>query len=180
MPRIHYNAPAVLTFSILAILFCLINADGWCAVPGRGRFSINDPMDYLRLLTHVLGHGGWQHLLGNLTFILLLGPILEDRYGTGDMTLMILVTALVTGMVNILLSPHYLLGASGIVFMLIILASIVNIRGGSIPLTFILVAIIFIGKEVSDGLVKPDNVSQLTHIIGGLVGAVFGFRIKKR
>jgi membrane associated rhomboid family serine protease len=96
------------------------------------------------------------------------------------MTLMILVTALVTGLVNIISSPHYLLGASGIVFMLIILASIVNIRGGSIPLTFILVAIIFIGKEVSDGLLKPDNVSQLTHIVGGLVGAVFGFRIKKR
>jgi len=180
MPRFHYNAPAVLTFSILAILFCLINADNWCAVPGRGRFSINDPMDYLRLLTHVLGHGGWPHLFGNLTFILLLGPILEDRYGTGDITLMILATALVTGLVNIIFSPHYLLGASGIVFMLIILASIVNIRGGSIPLTFILVAIIFIGKEVSDGLLKPDNVSQLTHIIGGLVGAIFGFRIKKR
>lgn len=178
MPKIHYNAPTILTFSLLCVLFCLINADNWCAVPG----DLRSPMDYVRLFTHVLGHGGWPHLLGNLTFILLLGPILEDRYRSGYMTLMILATALVTGLAHTLLSPasSSLLGASGVVFMLIILASIVNIRGGSIPLTFILIAIIFIGKEVTDALHKDDNVSQLAHIVGGGVGAVFGFRKKKR
>ncbi len=179
MPRIHYNAPGVLTFSLLAMVFCLIDADKWCAAPGRGGFSFSHPMDYFRLFTHVLGHDGWPHLLGNLTFILLLGPILEDRYGTGNMVLMILATALVTGMANILFSPSGLIGASGVVFMLIILSSIVDIRKGSIPLTFVLIAFIFIGKELRDALSKDDNVSQLAHIVGGLVGAFFGFRIKK-
>ena len=179
MPRIHYNAPSVLTFSLLAIVFCLINAEGWCAVPGRGNFSFTRPMDYFRLFTHVLGHAGWPHLLGNLTFILLLGPILEERYGTGEITFMIFATALATGFANILISPNHLVGASGVVFMLIILASIVDFRKGTIPLSFLLIALIFIGKEVSDALSKDDNVSQLAHIVGGLVGAFFGFRLKK-
>ena len=43
---------------------------------------------------------GWP--LGNLTFILLLGPILEERYGTGEITFMIFATALAT-VSNILL-----------------------------------------------------------------------------
>ena len=120
------------------------------------------------------------HLLGNLTFILLLGPILEERYGTGEITFMIFATALATGFANILLSPNHLVGASGVVFMLIILASIVDFRKGTIPLSFLLIALIFIGKEVSDALSKDDNVSQLAHIVGGLVGAFFfGFRLKK-
>lgn len=179
MPRIHYNAPAVLTFSLLSVLFCLINAELWCAVPGRGHFSPTNPLDYFRLFTHVLGHAGWPHLMGNLTFVLLLGPILEQRYGTGKIVFMILTTALLTGLANILLSPLHLVGASGVVFMFIILTSIVDIKRGSIPLTFLLVAFIFIGKEIGDALSKEDNVSQLAHIVGGAVGAIFGFRKKK-
>ena len=96
-----------------------------------------------------------------------------------EITIMIFATALATGFANILLSSNHLVGASGVVFMLIILASIVDFRKGTIPLSFLLIALIFIGKEVSDAFSKDDNVSQLAHIVGGLVGAFFGFRLKK-
>ena len=53
---------------------------------------------------------------------------------------MILVTALLTALLNAVFFNTGLLGASGIVFMLILLSSCANIRAGEIPLTLILVA----------------------------------------
>ena len=179
VPRIHFNAPTVLIFSLLCIIVHMLSIDGHCAVPGRGGFNLNQPIHYLKLFTHVLGHGSWEHLFGNLTLILLLGPILEDRYESGSLAIMVLLTALITGIANILLSKYALMGASGIVYMFIILASIVNIRGGTIPLTFLLVAIVFIGKEIIAALDQKDNISQMAHIVGGIIGAFLGFKFKR-
>jgi hypothetical protein len=86
---------------------------------------------------------------------------------------MIVVTGLVSGLVDLALGDRTL-GASGIVFMMILLASTANIRAGTIPLTFIAVAVIYIGGEIVRAF-NDDNVSQLGHILGGLCGAAFGF-----
>ena len=91
---------------------------------------------------------------------------------------MIVITAAITGLANITLFSSGLLGASGIVFMLILLASITDIRQGEIPLTFILIALIFIGKELT-AIFQDDNISQMAHIIGGLTGGFFGFLVAK-
>src|SRR5690349_4237987 len=104
-----------------------------------------DWTSYLGLFTHPLGHVGWDHYLGNFMLILLVGPILEERHGSMSLLLMMLVTAVVTGLVNVAFSDHALLGASGIVFMMILLASTANIRQGEIPLTFVAIAAIYLG-----------------------------------
>ena len=124
---------------------------------------------------HVLGHASWQHLIGNFMLILLLGPILEERFGSFSLLVMILLTALVTGLINVAFSSQGLMGASGIVFMMILLASTANIRQGEIPLTFIAVAIIYLGGEIVNAVTEKDQVSQMAHLVGGIVGAVFGF-----
>jgi len=124
---------------------------------------------------HIFGHASWEHLLGNFMLILLLGPILEERHGSLSLAIMILITALVTGLINLAFSSNFLLGASGVVFMMILLASTANIRQGEIPLTFIAVAVIYLGGEIYAGMTKNDNVSHLGHLLGGLSGAAFGF-----
>jgi membrane associated rhomboid family serine protease len=91
---------------------------------------------------------------------------------------MMLVTALVTGLLNILFFHTGLLGASGIVFMLILLVSFTNSKSGEIPLTFILIALLFIGKEILQSL-QSDQISQFAHIIGGICGSVFGFTTRR-
>jgi membrane associated rhomboid family serine protease len=65
-------------------------------------------------------------------------------------------------------------GASGIVFMLILMASFTNIRQGRLPVTVLLVAVLYIGNEIILGLFTVDNISRISHIVGGLCGAVFG------
>ena len=72
-----------------------------------------------------------------------------------------------------------LLGASGIVFMMIVMSSLSGMKEGCIPITLILVLVLYVGREVVDGVVLSDNVSQLTHIIGGLCGALFGLSVRR-
>ena len=177
--KITYNSPVILTFALISTIVMLIDDNlnrhfaeiFFSVAPGM---DFANPISYFRLASHALGHGGWEHLIGNMVFILLLGPMLEEKYGSKLLLAMILVTALVTGILNISLFPTGLLGASGIVFMLIILSSLTNFKAGQIPLTFILVCALFLGKEIFASM-ESNNISEFAHIIGGICGSVFGY-----
>ena len=87
---------------------------------------------------------------------------------------MILVTAVTTAILNSLLFSSSLMGGSGIAFMLILLSSFVNIRSREIPMTFLIIAVLFIGGEIISS-VRPDRISQFSHMAGGIIGAGYGF-----
>ncbi len=181
--KIHYNSPVILTFALTAIVIHLISAFASPKLTGTffaigPTFSFSNPWDYFRLVSHVIGHSSFSHLLNNMLFILVLGPILEEKYGSFSVLLIILVTALATGLTNVLFSSTSLLGASGVVFALIILVSIVNVKTHSLPLSFVIVFVLFIGSELIQSL-EQDNISQMAHIVGGIIGAVFGFNLAK-
>ena len=178
--RIQYNAPVVLTFSLLS-LGALLLGELTAGASTRLLFCVyraplTDSLTYVRLFTHVLGHGGYSHFLGNIMLLLVVGPPLEEKYGSRRLLGCVVLTALISGLAQFLLFPGTaLLGASGIVFMMIVLSSLAGMREGSIPLTLILVVVLYLGGELVDAVSVRDNVSQLTHIIGGLCGAGFGF-----
>lgn len=177
---IRYNAPTTLTFTFICAVVLLLNtvfpglSSGWFSVPGRGGFDSQSFRDYVRLFSHIFGHADINHFLSNFSFILLLGPILEATYGSGGMAIMTVITALVTGVLNILLFPTGLMGASGIVFMMILLSSFTNFNKGEIPLTFILIMLLYLGREVFNAF-ADNNISEFGHIIGGLCGSIFGY-----
>ncbi|MDX2247797.1 MAG: rhomboid family intramembrane serine protease [Bacteroidia bacterium] len=175
--KLKYNAPVILTYTLIStIVLALQNFTGMDIMTYFTIYPILDfanPVWYFRLFSHAIGHGDWTHLAGNFSFILLLGPILEEKYGSRDLFLMMMVTALVTGILQIAFFENPLLGASGIVFMLILLSSFTNSKGG-IPLTFVLVVVLYLGKEIQDAF-AADNISQFIHIIGGVLGGLFGF-----
>lgn len=180
--RIKYNSPVVLTFALICTAVFFL--DKFLAGTLMGYFAVgtsvdvSNPLSIFSLFSHVIGHSGIDHLLGNMTFILLLGPIIEEKYGSRFTLFMILITALITGLLNVTFFDTGLLGASGIVFMFILLVSFTNTKDGEIPLTFILVALLFVGKEVIQ-ILGSDQISQFAHIIGGVCGSVFGFFGKK-
>ncbi|MDR0383010.1 MAG: rhomboid family intramembrane serine protease [Spirochaetaceae bacterium] len=179
--KIKYNSPVVLTFVFLCAFILLLNQtlfhnliQLWFTAPSKTNFSSSDPRDWIDLVTHALGHASWNHLTGNLLIILIVGPMLEDIYGSVSLLVMMFITAFVTGGINALFFSTGLLGASGIVFMMILLASFTNFRKGEIPLTFILVLIFYVGNEVISSF-KNDGIAHFVHIIGGFCGSVFGF-----
>lgn len=185
--KISYNAPVSLTFALLALIALILHSvtGGWTTshLFSVYRSSLADPLTWVRFFGHVLGHSGYAHYIGNIVLILVLGPNLEDRFGSWNTLWAIVVTALISGLVQFIFFPGTaLLGASGIVFMMILLSSFGGVRNGTIPTTLILVAIFYLGGELWDAIFANDNVSQLTHIIGGICGTILGFALsgKKR
>ena len=182
--RISFNAPVTLGFSALCavatLIISLVGEGAVRAVFSVYRAPLNQPLTWVRCFTHVLGHAGWDHLLGNIMYILLLGPMIEERYGAKNTVVIIVATAFVTGAVNMAFFPRTaLLGASGVVFAFILISSITVREDHTIPLTFILVAILYLGREIWQGVFEKDNISQMAHIIGGAVGSVLGFLLSK-
>lgn len=176
----QYNSPVTLTFVLLSLGVLLIGyvTNGistnllFCVYPS----SFTNPLTYVRMFGHVLGHSGWKHFSSNMVLFLVLGPMLEEKYGSKELMKMIAVTAVISGLFYMIFYPNNaLLGASGIVFMMIVLSSAAGMENGKIPITLILVVIIYLGGEVMDGLKVNDGIAHTAHILGGLCGAGFGF-----
>ena len=159
---ILYNSPVILTFALLSLLALGLGklTDGWttqnlfCVY----RASLTDWLTYPRFI------------------LLVVGPMAEERFGGKRILLAIALTALVTGLVLWFFFPNgALMGASGVVFMLIVLASFAGMRTGTIPLTLILVLILYLGGEIFQAVTGSAGLAQLTHIAGGVLGMIFGF-----
>lgn len=181
---ILYNSPVILTFALISFGVLLLHN----LTMGRStmllfsvyRSSMLSPFFYIRLFGHVLGHAGWQHYINNMTMLLLVGPMLEEKYGSKTMLSLIALTAALTGVTNILLFPRTaLLGASGIVFMMITLSSITSVKKGQIPLTLILIVFLYLGEQVVAGVFSTDNISHFTHILGGILGILYGMLLSR-
>lgn len=179
--KLTFNSPVILSFSALCAIVYLFQAMG----VGGNLFVLypiwdfENPIWYFRTFSHAVGHANMEHLMGNMAFILLIGPIVEEKYGSKNLIFMMFATALITGLFHLAFSKAGLMGASGIVFMLILLVSLVNFKNKEIPLTFILVVLVFLGKEII-GIFSDDNVAHSAHIVGGVVGAFFGFKLAGR
>ncbi len=182
--KISINSPVVLGFSaicLIALVLSIVTKE----TTNKLLFmtyhsSLTNPLTYLRFFTHVFGHSGVEHFMGNITYILLLGPLLEEKYGSKLLIQSIVITAFITGIVNYVLFPNIALcGASGVVFTFILLSSFTGFKDREIPLTFILVAAIFLGQQVYEGIMLKDNISNLSHVLGGVVGSVLGYLLNK-
>ena len=181
--RIYNNAPITIGFVMICLMVLFINylTHDYTNITFFSTYGSSwlNPMTYLRLIGHVFGHSSMSHLMSNMLYILLLGPILEEKYHD-KLVIVIFTTAVVTGMVHNFLQPNtILLGASGVVFSFILLSSVTG-RENGIPVTLILVAILYLGQEIYNGLLMADNISQITHIIGGLSGALLGMTFKNQ
>lgn len=182
--RLSFNSPVILGFTLACFIVLILDkvtgSASTRAFFSVYRSSLASPFTYIRFFGHVLGHASWDHFFGNIMMLLVVGPLLEEKYGSANILFVILATALVTGVINFIFFPHVqLLGASGVVFAFILLASLTSIEEEKIPLTFILVALIYIGQQVYDGLFIRDSVSNLTHILGGIVGSSLGYVMNK-
>ena len=183
--KISFNSPVILGFVGICFIVMLINM----ATDGRSNdllfvtyhSSLRDPLTYVRFFTYIFGHDGWTHFIGNMGYILLLGPLLEEKYGSVRILQIIAITAVVTSLINYIFFWNVALcGASGICFAFILLSSFTRLNEREIPLTFLLVAAIYLGQQIYEGITAHDNVSNLGHIIGGVIGAVVGFALNRR
>lgn len=183
--KITMNAPVVLGVVAISFIATLLNYIT-SGVSGRVLFvtyhsSLLSPLTWVRAFTHIFGHADWSHLIGNMSYLLLLGPMLEEKYSSRILSEVIAVTAVGTSLVNYILFPNVALcGASGVVFAFILLSSFTSFKEGELPITFILVVIFFIGQQVWEGITVQDNVSNMAHIVGGIIGGILGYGLNRK
>ena len=149
--ELQYNSPVILTFFLLSLLVLFLDqwTDGWTTMHlfCVYRSSLKDPLFYIRLFGHVLGHASWDHFLNNMLLLLVVGPPMEEKYGSKPLLCGMVFTALVTGVLQCVLFP----------------------RSG------LLVAALYFGQQVYDIIFVHDNVANFMHIVGGLCGTAFGY-----
>ncbi len=184
---VFIDAPVSLLFSFSSLIILLLSRDLFpslsqffsspCAQGYEGSFVWYKPLEYARLLFHVLGGNSWSVFASDLAFILLLGPQLETRYGSIVIFLMMSVTALVSGILNAAFSSTVLTGGTGIAFMMILLASFTSLDGSSIPMSFLFAAFLFLFRELYYAI-DTSSLANFAHLAGGLAGSAIGFTAK--
>lgn len=183
--KIVNNSPVIIGFVVICCIVQLINT----LTGGRSTnmfFSCSfssswkNPFTWLTYITFGVGHASWEHLFGNMSYLLLLGPLIEEKYGSLDTILIMMASTISTGIIGHIFFPSSgVVGASGIVFTFLILASITSVKDG-IPLTLILVAVFYLVPEIRKWVFMEDyNISHFGHIIGGCVGIVLGLFLQK-
>ena len=70
--KITNNAPVVLGFALacfaVLILGFLTGGKSSRLLFMTYRSSLTNPLTYVRFFTHVLGHNGWAHFIGNMSY----------------------------------------------------------------------------------------------------------------
>lgn len=181
----QYNSVVILSFFFICLGVMILHAFTKGASTRKffstsSNASLLNPLTYVRMFTYVLGHHDWDHFMHNILYILLIGPMVEEKYGSYNLIIMFAITALVGGIWNKLFEKNTrTMGASGIVFMLIVLSSFVNIESGKIPITLVLILLFYVVDEIVKwGSKKDDGISHIGHILGGVCGLIFGFYFK--
>ncbi|MCO5260845.1 MAG: rhomboid family intramembrane serine protease [Crocinitomicaceae bacterium] len=178
--KITFNSPFILGFTILAsfILTLSYSIGGHLSILTlNGNFDYQNWQFYMGLLLYPLSHSGISHLVSNFSVILLIGPILEKQMGWQKLLMISSVTTIVIGITHVIISDNGLIGASGLVFLYIVLVSLSDANNKEIPLTFILVVMLFLGQEILASF-KEDQISHLAHIGGGVMAILYKYVFK--
>ncbi len=178
--ELDFNSPVIISYLGISLIACILNyitrgkTNDWFFSSYRS--SIWNPFSYIRLFTHCIGHKNWDHFVSNFLYILLVGPMIEEKYGSIPLIYMFLGTSLFIGLYNIIFSNLKITGASGNVYMLIVLSSFSNLSEGKIPITLLLICIFYVMGEIKKGILEGNRkIYHDGHLIGAICGILFGF-----
>lgn len=144
---------------------------------GELPFIANNPVSYLRIVFYAFGFKTPVTLITNLLFLMLLGPAIEERYGSVVIGIMMGVSVIFSGVLNACFCTTSLHSFSCIIFMLIFLNSFMSITKKKIPVSFILIVLLYITKEILEktGENGFGIIQILICIAGGLCGSLLAF-----
>jgi len=192
--KISYDAPITLTFVLVSLFLALLNGlvlknrldyillSSPTRIGGELPFDAQNISSYIKLVLYIFGSNSWGSLFSSLVFILLLGPTIEEQYGSIIIGIMILISALFAGVLNACFCTQCLRGPIAIIFMLIFLNAFISFSKKKLPLSFVLAFVLFILFIIFDqkGLDNPRTpldllVTIIVTVAGGLCGGLFAF-----
>lgn len=185
--KVAYDAPVTLSFVIICAIIFLLNmllaksgkAGGLEKIfasptsqAGVLPFIPSALVSYVRLFFYIFGAGDPSVMFTNLILIMLLGPAMEERYGSVIIGIMIFVAALFSGVLNACFSESSLVGSLPLVSMMIFLNAFMSFSKKKFPLSFAAVMVLFVLLQVFSG---TGAVQIIICIAGGLCGSLFAF-----
>ena len=105
---IDINSPTILwmaAISLVVLILDNITGDMFTRNFASYRTSWSDPMQYVRLFTHVLVHADAAHYVSNFMMMLAIGPMVEEKYRSINLCIFIIIAAFITGLINVLFFP---------------------------------------------------------------------------
>ncbi len=182
---VGFTAPITTIFSLLCIAVFLIQASAPQHITNLlffvgGNSSSPTPFDrtsifdYLTIFTHLFGSKNAYTLLINTAYILLLSPRIEQAYGKGLLSLMFIITAFITGVLSTLFVSTHVMGAQGIVFLLLLLNILADAKTKTIPITIIFSSLLYVSFITFDST-TIGVAEKITPFIGSLCASIFGF-----
>ena len=194
-----FDSPVVLVFSVVSTVINITDlilklnlsekifeCPGAKSVPA---FDFKSALSYVKLVIYPFGGENSTSFFLNIGFILLLGPVLEERYGSIMLALMIFITSLVGGVLTACVSTFGISGCGGIVFMMIILSVLSVFVKRQLPVSWIFIFALYLafslfsGKKISGFMpFMQNNVPVFIQLASGICGSLFGFFVcpKKR
>ena len=184
--KIAVDAPVTVSFALISVLLFLLDTLAFkgslsskifsspTSAAGQAPFVLSNPLSYLKLVLYIFSDGSWSLLLSNLLFILLLGPAMEERYGSVVIGIMMIVSALFSGVLNACFCNVSLIGSCPLVFMMIFLNSFMSFSKKKLPLSFILIFFMYAAYEIMQKG-KGQFAAMLICLAGGLCGSLFAF-----
>jgi rhomboid family protein len=192
---LHRPVVTIGIIAINAVVFALELQGGdafvsrWSAIPA----DITAGHHWITVLTAMFMHASWSHILGNMLFLWVFGPEIEDAMGPMRYTIFYLVGGIVAMLAQVLASSSSTvpnLGASGAIAAVMgaflvtyprdriktVLIIFIFVRVAFIPAA-LLIGLWFLMQLVSLGTVataQTGGVAYLAHIGGMVFGAVLG------
>ncbi len=142
--------------------------------------DVRAPLDYVRLFAHVLGSDSWIPLLRNVLVLLVLGRSAEEGAGSLPLAVMLLLSALVSGVIACLLPGLSAQGPDPLIFMLLLLNFFISLSGSVISFSWILAFLAFTALRAY-GIIAPlvpaspmDMLKSCIPIFISLAGGIAG------
>ena len=182
--KFSFDAPVTLSFVIISVILFILNnvviksgaLGSILASPttqaGALPFIVKQPLSYLRLLVYIFGAANVNDFMTCILMLLILGPAMEERYGSVIIGIMIFVSALFAGVLKACFCVDSLVGPVPVICMMIFLTAFMSFSNKTVPITFLLTILFFGYLAVTSGL---GAVRLITCIAGGLCGSLFAF-----
>jgi len=115
---VHFPIATVLIIGLNAVVFLIELAGGdafitrWSLVPA----DIVAGHNWITVLSSMFMHAGWEHIIGNMLFLWVFGPEIEDVMGPVRYTVFYLLGGLAATVAQVVIAPNSTipnLGASG-------------------------------------------------------------------
>ena len=182
--KFSYDSPVALSFAIITVLVYLLNTlvlkgkiDSFFYAPtaasGEFAFNFKEAASYLRLVLYQFGYFDLYFLFRDLIIILLLGQILEERYGSVIMGLMMFFSSLFSGVLNACFCTGKIYGAASIVIMMVFLNTLTSISKKNVSILSVATIALVVCSEF---FTKSHGfLGVIVSVAGGLCGSLFAF-----